>query len=93
MHYYMVSYDQSTPVEKYDALIDEIKARPTQLWAKVLLSCFIIGTNESTAQVYARLRQRLDSNNFFIVMKVCRPHHGWLQKEVHDWIDTHVPFR
>ncbi len=89
MNYFMVSYDLYTPGQKYNDLIEEIEGSPN--WAKVMLSCFIVGTNESAAQLNARLRTHLDTNDYIIVIRICDDYDGWFQTEVHTWIRQNVP--
>ena len=62
------------------------------VWAKPLLSCFIIGTTETAQQVNDKIRAVLDDNDLFIVIKVAQPHQGWLDKDIHKWIEDNVPY-
>jgi hypothetical protein len=88
----MVSYDLNAPGQKYDNLIEEIKSSLTQAWAKPLESLFLIQTTESVGAAYERFKAKLDANDEILVMKICRPHQGWLDKQIHDWINNHVPY-
>jgi hypothetical protein len=87
-----VSYDLRAPGQRYDQLIEEVTTGPTRSWDKPLEWCFLLLTNESAEQLYARLKAKLDANDFILVMPVCRPHQGWLVKTSHDWIITNLPY-
>lgn len=88
---YHVSYDLIAPGQKYSRLIQEIKSAPTTNWAKPLESCFLVVTRESAEALYDRLKAELDENDHILVIRICRPHQGWLAKDIHDWINNNVP--
>lgn len=92
MNYFMVSYDLRAPGQKYDDLIEAIQESPTVDWVKPLLSCFLIETRETAEEVYTRLKSVIDENDRLLVMKVCQPHQGWFNKDVHKWIEDNVPY-
>lgn len=90
MNYYLVSYDLNRPGQDYADLIAEIERSPN--WAKPMLSCFIVGTNENPSQLMERLRPWIDPNDWIIVIRVCKDWDGWLTNDIHDWIRTNVPY-
>ena len=88
---YLVSYDLRAPGQKYDRLIEAIKADPTRAWARPLESCFFVTSNESAEALYTRLKAKIDNNDGIVVIRICLPYQGWLSQEVHDWIAAKVP--
>jgi hypothetical protein len=91
MNYFLVTYDLYSPGQKYNDLIAEIEKAPTSAWAKIMLSCYIVGTSESASRLSDRLRKHLDDNDTILVIKICNNYQGWLTQEIHDWIKNHVP--
>jgi hypothetical protein len=87
---YLASYDLRAPGQKYDRLIEAIKAHPTHSWNKPLESCFLVTSNESAEALYTRLKAKVDANDFILVIRIGRPHQGWPHAASHDWINAHV---
>lgn len=83
-----VSYDLRKPGKDYTDLIAEIKR--SDGWAHPLESTWLISTSETADQLYVRLRQRMDANDYILVMRVTQPSNGWLPQDQWNWISTHV---
>ena len=82
---YMISYDLKSPGRDYTTLYEAIKS--FGVWWHYLESTWIIKTSQSVAQVSELIRQRLDANDYLIVVDITgRKCDGWLPQKAWDWI-------
>ena len=86
---YCISYDLKVPGRDYTALFNAIKQ--SELWWHYLDSTWIISTNESAQQVWDRLANAIDKNDYLLVIEVRNNTKGWLPKEAWTWISSKVP--
>jgi hypothetical protein len=86
---YCVSYDLNKLGQRYAALYEELKK--SSLWWHYLDSTWLIATHETATQLSNRLRQRIDSNDYILVIEVRRSYDGWLPQKAWDWINQNVP--
>lgn len=86
---YSISYDLKKPGRDYTSLFKEIKSIGD--WAKPLESYWIVISNDTPEGIYKRLRKVMDENDLLIIIRVCRPHYGFFNKDVQEWIAKNVP--
>lgn len=85
---YMISYDLKSPGRDYTSLYESIKS--FGIWWHYLGSTWIIKTSQSVSQVSELIRQRLDTNDYLIVVDITgRERDGWLPQKAWDWIREH----
>ncbi len=68
MNSYIISYDLMAPNKDYSSLISAIKSYGT--YAKVLESCWIIKSNDSSSTIRVYLSSYMDSNDRIFVAKL-----------------------
>jgi hypothetical protein len=85
---YSINYDLKAPGRNYQDLYAEIKK--SQLWWHYLESTWIIVTNETPDQVWARLAPKIDKNDYLMIIEVRNRCQGWLPKDAWEWIHTNV---
>ena len=82
---YMISYDLKSPGRDYSSLYETIKSFGT--WWHYLESTWIIKTQQTVSQVNELVRQRLDTNDYLIVVDITGKNcNGWLPQKAWDWI-------
>lgn len=86
---YAINYDLKAPGRNYTLLYEEIKKSPQ--WWHYLESTWIIITDETPTQVWNRLANHIDKNDYLMVIEVRDNVQGWLPKDAWDWIHTKVP--
>lgn len=68
MNSYIISYDLMSPSKDYSSLISAIKSYGT--YAKVLESCWIIKSSNSSATIRTHLTSYMDSDDKIFVAKL-----------------------
>ena len=68
MNSYIISYDLMAPNKDYSSLISAIKSYGT--YAKVLESCWIIKSNDSSSTIRVYLSSYMDSNDRIFIAKL-----------------------
>ncbi len=86
---YCVSYDLKAPNRDYTGLYESLKA--TQRWWHYLESTWILLTDETPDQIWARLQSHVDANDRLVIIEVRDNCQGWLTKDAWDWIHSYVP--
>ena len=82
---YMISYDLKSPGRDYSTLFEAIKS--FGVWWHYLGSTWMVKSSQSASQVAEIIRQRLDSNDYLIVVDITgRDRDGWLPQKAWDWI-------
>ncbi len=77
------------PIQEYDDLIKTIKdTYPNH--CKLLLSQWLVETDETPAEIYKNLKEFLDDNDEMIINKLVKPYYRKLIKSKKDWIDEHI---
>lgn len=85
MPVFCISYDLNKTDKNYDGLYDEMKRTGT--WAHLLDSTWCVSTQESLADLYYRIRSRMDENDFVFISQLNPNEYvGWLPQEVVDWL-------
>lgn len=85
---YVVSYDLNKSGQDYDGLYKELKSSSS--WCRPVDSTWLIYTSESADQLYERISNHIDKNDYAIVIQVRRDYQGWLPEEVWEWIRKFV---
>lgn len=85
---YCVGYDLNKAGKDYDGLIKELKKSSS--WWHYLDSTWLIYTQETPEQIWARISSHFDKNDYALIIRVARDYQGWLPKEAWDWINKHV---
>jgi hypothetical protein len=88
MPIYHVSYDLNTPGQNYKKLEEEIQKSPGY-W-HLLGSTWLIVTTESAATLSQRLIKVIDTNDRILVSRITAEHHGYLKKEVWEFIAKYL---
>ncbi len=83
---YLITYDLKNPGQKYDNLIDAIKAYG--IWAKISSSCWAIKTNQTAAQICDNLMLYIDANDILFVCDFDDWASYNLNKEVVNWLNS-----
>ena len=68
MNSYIISYDLMAPNKDYSSLISAIKSYGT--YAKVLESCWIIKSNDTSSTIRVYLSSYMDSNDRIFIAKL-----------------------
>lgn len=85
---YLITYDLNRPGQNYDGLYKAIKKLGA--WWHYLDSTWLVDTNLSSDQIYARIKPHVDDNDHFLIIKVTRDYTGWLPKKAWEWIKQRV---
>lgn len=88
MNVYLFTYDLNKPGQNYQALFEELKKSP--LWWHYLDSTWLLGTNETADQIWARVSDKVDKSDSVLITRVTRPAAGWLPQDAWKWINEHV---
>ena len=89
MSAYSINYDLKVPGRDYSGLYEAIKA--TGRWWHYLDSTWIVVTNETASEIWRRLSNHVDKNDYLLIIEVTNNAQGWLPKEAWEWIHTNVP--
>lgn len=89
MKAYSITYDLKSPNKNYEGVYNAIKQ--SGKWWHFLESTWLVATNETSQQIWARLQPHLDQNDFVLIIEVKNDKFGWLPKQAWDWIDENVP--
>ncbi|TYL50478.1 hypothetical protein [Agromyces mariniharenae] len=86
----LIDYDLNVPGQKYDKLIEKIKAYPG--YAKLMRSTWIVaGSTLTPEKVTDDLRAVVDgSDRLFAVDITGQPNQGWLSESTWEWINKDV---
>lgn len=91
MKAFSIIYDLKVPGRDYSGLYEAIKN--SGKWWHYLDSTWIIATNENASQIWTRLANHIDKNDYLLVIEVVDNVQGWLPKDAWQWIRTNVPKR
>lgn len=91
MRAFSISYDLKVPGRDYGGLYEAIKH--SGKWWHYLDSTWIVITNESAQQIWTRLAQHIDKNDYVLIVEILDNVQGWLPKDAWDWIHANVPGR
>lgn len=83
---YSINYDLNKPGQDYAKLHEAIKGLGA--WWHHLDSTWLVDTNLNADQIWNRLSQHVDKNDFVLVIGVTRDYSGWLPKRAWDWITS-----
>jgi hypothetical protein len=90
MSVYAVTYDLKAILHNYSGLYDELKKSPS--WCYYIKDTFLIKTDETVEQIWARVQPHLEKDDFLLIIEVRRNYQGWLPKEAWDWLNTNLLF-
>jgi hypothetical protein len=88
MAVYLVTYDLNKEDKNYEGVISELEKSLN--WCKPLLSTWLISTTESADALSARIRLKMDANDFLLVIEVKPNYEGWLHKSYWEWIRKYL---
>lgn len=83
---YSINYDLKRPGQNYNELYDAIKG--CGAWCHFLDSHWLVDTNLSASNIWARLKPHVDANDLFFISGVTKDYSGWLPLEAWDWINS-----
>lgn len=86
---YSINYDLKAPNRDYAGLYKAIKQ--SGKWWHYLDSTWIVITQEDAGQIWNRLAQHIDKNDYMLIIEVRDNVQGWLPKDAWDWIHANVP--
>lgn len=86
---YIVTYDLMEPDQKYDKLLDLIKAEPA--WARLGGSSYLVDSDETAVALRDKFKLALDSNDKLYV-GVAKAPAAWtgMPDSVTKWIKDHL---
>lgn len=86
---YIVSYDLSNPGQRYEDLLQRIKAYPK--WARLGGSAYIIVTSQDPVQIRDNLKINFDFNDKLFIGSISPPA-AWynLGDEVSQWLNSNL---
>lgn len=86
---FSITYDLRAPGRNYEPLYEAIKG--SYKWWHYLESTWIIITNETAGQVWGRIGQHIDKNDYLLIIEVRDNVQGWLPTDAWTWIHDNVP--
>ena len=89
MSAFSINYDLKKPGRDYSGLYDEIKQ--SRKWWHYLDSTWIVITDETPNQIWNRLEEHVDKNDYMLIIEVRDNTQGWLPKDAWKWIHANVP--
>ncbi len=81
---YAINYDLKSPGRNYSGLYDGIKQSGS--WWHYLDSTWIVITNEDPSQLWNRLNNHIDKNDYILIIEVKNNTQGWMTEEAWKWI-------
>lgn len=90
MRAFAINYDLKVPNRNYEGLYEAIKQSGTKWW-HYLDSTWLVVTNDNAQQIWNRLAQQIDKNDYILIIEVRDNVQGWLPKDAWEWIHTNVP--
>jgi hypothetical protein len=88
MTVHLIAYDLNREVVRPN-ITAEVKKTA---WAKLSESSYAVDTTETPAEVYARFKPLLDSDDNLYVTTLKKPYHGWGPPAVIDWLDQRLTY-
>lgn len=85
---YAINYDLKQPGQSYQALHKAIKGCGS--WWHYLGSMWLVHTTLNAQDICHRLKPHIDTNDFFLVIRVTSDCQGWLPEEAWDWIKRYT---
>ncbi|MFQ6616837.1 MAG: hypothetical protein ACE5HZ_08775 [Fidelibacterota bacterium] len=85
---YVVSYELRAGRRDYGQLYQELKNSPG--WWHYLTSTWLVSTDETPDELYARLEATIDSRDGLLIIEAGRTRQGWLPEEAWAWIRDHI---
>lgn len=82
---YLVTYDLNKSGQNYDGLITAIKKYP---YYKPMLSTWFIKSSSSADAISKDLQRHIDSNDRLFVSEILSNHHGYLDKDAWDFLNS-----
>lgn len=83
---YSINYDLNKPGQDYAKLHEAIKDLGAS-W-HYLDSTWLVDTNLNADQIWNRLSQHVDKNDFILIIGVTRDYTGWLPKDAWEWLNS-----
>lgn len=80
----LVTYDLNRQGQNYSKFLEVIKSYS---WARLSESSYAIETNKSPEMVYRELKPFADENDRYLIICLNKPHQGWIEKSIHDWLN------
>lgn len=87
---YLITYDLHKPGQDYEGLYDAIKSASTGAWSHRLDSTWIIKSTLSVDAVSAKIKEKVDKDDHFIVIEVKNNKQGWLPKDAWTYLNDNI---
>jgi len=85
---YLITYDFEGAATKYSALFEEIKS--FKGWWHYLDRTWLITSELSAKEIYAKLKPHLDTDINLLVIVVGKDRQGWLPAKAWDWFKRNI---
>ena len=86
---YMITYDLNASGQRYDKVIEAIKASSSD-WCSYWKSSYLIKSSLTPNQIVDNIKPYLDSNDSLIVIEVKNNKQGWLTKKQWEYINKNI---
>ena len=86
---YAINYDLKKPGRDYSTLYEAIKKYGK--WWHYLDSTWLVISNETPDQIWKRLEDSVDKNDYLLIIEVRDNVQGWLPEDAWSWIHENVP--
>lgn len=83
---YNISYDLSSPGQKYEQLHKLISEVSNDVWAHVLKSTYIIQSYKTAKELYEFLSAALDENDLILITEINQNYYGCLNEKQWSYI-------
>lgn len=87
---YLITYDLHKPNQDYEGLYEAIKNASTGAWSHRLDSTWIIKSTLSVNEVSAKIKEKVDDDDHFIVIEVKNNKQGWLPKDAWTYLNNNI---
>lgn len=87
---YLVTYDINKVVKNYDELYAAIKNISGDFQHPLESTWLVYSDNMNQTDIYRHLRPYIDEKDYLFVVRLTKEYHGWLAKNVWDWINAHA---
>ena len=81
----LISYDLKTPDKNYESLYEAIKNCSTTWW-HYLDSMWLIKTSLSPDEVFNKIHESMDQNDYLFITELLGGYSGWLPSKAWEWI-------
>ncbi|ADY20325.1 hypothetical protein P4U05_17105 [Bacillus paranthracis] len=85
---YLISYDLNKSGKKYNELYESLKSYE-HYW-HYLDSTWIIKTDETTQQIFEKIKVNLDDDDTLLIIEIKNNKQGWLPQSAWDYLNNTI---